>query len=378
MPEERDMGEGKVTGWENRVEMTRRCAVPAHIRIGTRGSALALAQTDLFIGRLQEAYPQITCEKVIIKTAGDKILDKSLQAFGGKAVFVSEFEEAILNGEIDYAVHSAKDMPMELAGGLAVVCVLPREDVRDVLLTRRGTQIEKRKEAVIGTGSLRRQSQIAALYPNVRCESLRGNVTTRIQKLKDGGYDGIILAAAGLLRLGLDRDEELSYQYLDVEQMLPAGGQGIIAIEGRADGQEFLQAVTDERAALALTVERDILKRLDAGCHEAVGVYAEVTDALAQAEKSVVEGKKSRAADEEICIRIFREQDGILCHQEGNASVSEWRTLAAGLVKKLCDHAPENCQNAPGKGNEPENCQNAPGKGKAPEKRRNAPGWREK
>lgn len=330
-----------MTGEENRTEMAEVCAIPAHIRIGTRGSALALAQTDLFIGRLQEVYPQITCEKVIIKTAGDKILDKPLQAFGGKAVFVSEFEDAILNGEIDYAVHSAKDMPMELADGLAVACVLPREDVRDVLLTRRGTQIEKLRSAVIGTGSLRRQCQITALYPNVRCESLRGNVTTRIQKLKDGGYDGIILAAAGLRRLGLDRDEALSYQYLDVEKMLPAGGQGIIAIEGRASGQEFLQAVTDEYAALALAVERDILKRLDAGCHEAVGVYADVLDAPAQAEKSGAEEKRNLTTDVEIRLRIFREQDGILCRQDGTTPVSEWQTLAAGLTEKLCDGAPK-------------------------------------
>lgn len=317
--------------------------IPRHIRIGTRGSALALAQTELFIRRLQEVYPQITCEKVIIKTAGDRILDKPLQDFGGKAVFVSEFETAISDGTIDYAVHSAKDMPMELAAGLAVVCVLPREDARDVLLTRRGTQLEKLPSPVIGTGSLRRQSQLAALYPNARAKSLRGNVPTRIQKLKDGSYDGIILAAAGLRRLGLDQDEELSYEYLDEEKMLPAGGQGIIAIEGRAEGQEFLQAVTDEQAALALAVERDILKRLDAGCHEAVGVYAEVveTETTAEAETPCAGESGRLTPDTQVRIRIFREQDGVLCRADETTTISKWETIVARLTEKLCDSAPE-------------------------------------
>lgn len=362
---ENDMEGCKVTGQGNGAEMTQQCAVPAHIRIGTRGSALALAQTDMFIERLRKVYPMIACEKVIIKTAGDKILDKPLMAFGGKAVFVSEFEDAILNGTIDYAVHSAKDMPMELAEGLAIACVLPREDVRDVLLTRCGTKIEELPRAVIGTGSLRRQSQITALYGNVHCESLRGNVTTRIQKLKDGGYDGILLAAAGLRRLGLGHDAELSYQYLDVEKMLPAGGQGIIAVEGRAEGQEYLQAVTDERSALALCVERDILKRLDAGCHEAVGVYAKVkgrADGVIAA--SGVDGEMEAsgvdrtvdasgvggtvevsgagedtalAQDTELRIRIFKEQDGVLCRREGTVCAAQWQTFAAELVQDICN-----------------------------------------
>lgn len=335
---ENDMEGCKVTGQENGTEMTQQWAAPAHIRIGTRGSALALAQTDMFIERLRKVYPTIACEKVIIKTAGDKILDKPLMAFGGKAVFVSEFEDAILNGTIDYAVHSAKDMPMELAEGLAITCVLPREDVRDVLLTRRGTKIEELPRAVIGTGSLRRQSQITALYGNVHCESLRGNVTTRIQKLKDGGYDGILLAAAGLRRLGLGHDAELSYQYLDVEKMLPAGGQGIIAVEGRADGQEYLRAVADERTALALCVERDMLKRLDAGCHEAVGVYAKVEDrADGMTAASGVDEGTILMPDTELRIRVFKEQDGVLCRKEGIVCAAQWQMLAAELAKDICN-----------------------------------------
>lgn len=320
-----------MTGEESRKKMTEKYTVPAKIRIGTRGSRLALIQTELFIQRLQEVYPGIACEKVILKTAGDKILDKPLQEFGGKAVFVSEFEDAILNGTIDYAVHSAKDMPTELAEGLSVACVLPREDVRDVLVTRKGTQPDKLDQAVIGTGSLRRQTQILEVYPNAVCASLRGNVPTRLQKLKDGGYDGIILAAAGLRRLGLAADEELSYQYLGVEEMVPAGGQALIAIEGRDGDQEFLRPITDERAALELAVERDILRRLNAGCHEAVGVYARVMEPSAQ-----------NLEQEQICIRLMKEQDGRIFRQKEMGEAADWEQLAAKLVQKLVAVMQEN------------------------------------
>lgn len=297
--------------------------IPESIRIGTRGSLLALAQTDLFIEQLQKHYPGISCEKVILKTAGDKILDKPLLEFGGKAVFVTEFEDAIKEGRIDYAVHSAKDMPMELSEGLTVACVLPREDARDVLVTRKGTKLAELKEAVIGTGSLRRQSQLLALYPNAVCRSLRGNVPTRLEKLKAGAFDGIILAAAGLKRLCLDACEEYEYTYLDLEDMVPAGGQAIVAIEGRSGKeQEFLKAVTDEKAALELQAERLILKGLNAGCHEAVGVYAEILDGPG-------------CSEEQMRIRLMKEIDGQIFRTEGVTTLADWKALAERLADEV-------------------------------------------
>lgn len=253
--------------------------LPDKIRIGTRGSRLALAQTQIFIDMLHEKYPEIQCQVVIIKTTGDRILDKPLLEFGGKAVFVNEFEEAIRDGRIDYAVHSAKDMPMELLEGLDIVCVLPREDARDVLITRKGCHIEHMGSAVIGTGSLRRQFQVRELYHNVECTSLRGNVTTRLEKLRAGEYDGIILAAAGIKRLGLHQEQDLEYRYFSSDEIVPAAGQGIIAIEGMGGHkQHFLEAIDDRRARRELLTERQILKQQGAGCHEPIGVFAEASD----------------------------------------------------------------------------------------------------
>lgn len=227
---------------------------------------------------MQEKFPAIECEKVIIKTKGDRITDRPLAEFGGKGVFVTEFEQAIRNKTLDYAVHSAKDMPAELSEGLAIVSVLERGDARDVLVTKKGYDIVSSKNARIGSGSSRRIVQFAKLYPNVSFMGIRGNVTTRLQKLREGQYDGILLAAAGLSRLHLLQEEDLCYTYFDIRDMVPAGGQAIIAVEGRKDDdQRFLREITDEKTALELDTERNILAKLSAGCHEAVGVYAKIT-----------------------------------------------------------------------------------------------------
>lgn len=228
---------------------------------------------------MKKKYPTIECEKVILKTTGDRILDRPLLEFGGKGVFVTEFEQAIYNGTLDYAVHSAKDMPMELHKGLAIVSVLERGDARDVLITKQGFEMASAKSAVIGSGSSRRIAQFAKLYPDASFCGLRGNVTTRLQKLREGQYDGIILAAAGLSRLDLLQEDDLCYTFFDLWDMVPAGGQAIIAVEGRLDDdQRFLCEVTDEKTALELDTERNILKKLSAGCHEAVGVFAKITE----------------------------------------------------------------------------------------------------
>lgn len=331
------------------------------IRIGTRGSELARKQTELVIDAISKAYPDCVCETVILRTEGDRILDKPLMEFGGKGVFVTEFEEALQEGKIDLAVHSAKDMPMELAKGLTICGVLPREDVRDVLVTRKGHPLQmehflqerKQEEGTsdwmekereigaqnaepvveckvtenqhsalemyrIGTSSLRRQCQIEQLYSNVQCVSIRGNVPTRLRKLRDGEYDGVVLAAAGLRRLDLLQEEDLEYHYFDVEDMLPAGGQGIIAIEGREQDEiaECVKKISDSDAWLQLQTEQKVLHLLNAGCHEAVGVVTNLT------------------ADK-IELRIMKEMDGKLIYVDGRASRPEYSNLAVEQVQEL-------------------------------------------
>ena len=203
------------------------------IRIGTRKSALALIQTHLIADELKRAWPDIEVELVTKETLGDKILDKPLQEFGGKGVFVSEFEQAMKEGTIDLAVHSAKDLPMDLGKGLAIAAVSGRGD------PRKGAPRD-RQHIVIGTSSPRRQLEAAEyrgqLWPgagSLTCATLRGNVHTRLRKLEQGLYDGIILAAAGLERLDLMENPSYDYKYLDPQVFIPAGGQGIMAVEAR-------------------------------------------------------------------------------------------------------------------------------------------------
>lgn len=270
------------------------------VRIGTRKSELAVKQTCLAADRMKEETPGLEVELVLKQTTGDKILDKPLLEFGGKGVFVSEFEEALQKGEIDFAVHSAKDLPMELAEGLEIVGVPKRADIRDVVVTRMDGIVEEkagRGEAiVVGTSSLRRKIQIEALgkklwgVPAV-CENLRGNVQTRLKKLLEGQYDAIILAAAGLKRLEIlteaDREtkvqipeKNLCFRYLDWDEMIPAGCQGILAVEGRKGDEvnEAARRICDPDTLLSFQVERRILRLLNAGCHEPVGVCSQIKD----------------------------------------------------------------------------------------------------
>jgi hydroxymethylbilane synthase len=256
------------------------------IYIGTRKSALAVAQANIIAQALERTGSGLTAELVLKQTEGDRILDKPLLEFGGKGVFVTEFEQALLQEEIDFAVHSAKDLPMELEKGLEIAAVLKREDPRDVLVTPASRGLSGKKEIIIGTSSLRRKLQIeeigAAMWPGalVRCGNLRGNVQTRLSKLMEGSYDGIILAAAGLKRLGLWEDKRYHYHCFDCETFIPAGGQGILAVEGRQDSglEEVVRHIEDEEARLCLSLERKILRFLNAGCHEPVGVYSRLKD----------------------------------------------------------------------------------------------------
>lgn len=248
------------------------------IKIGTRGSKLAIIQTDMVIEALKNKHPEYNYEKVILTTKGDRQTDRPITSFGGKAVFVEEFENAILDGTIHMAVHSAKDMPNPCKEGLCVGGVLKRACEKDVLIYRKETKFDKETEIVIGTSSLRRQCQIKEIYPNAICKDLRGNIGTRINKLKDGEYDAIILAAAGIERQGLDNDEALVYDYLPTDKMLPAAGQAIIAIEVENDGfiKEIVKDISDVKTQIMLDTERKVLTKLNAGCHEPIGVLSTI------------------------------------------------------------------------------------------------------
>ena len=263
------------------------CSLKNTVKVGTRGSKLALAQTELVIKALRERFPQVDFQMVTMSTRGDRDTSRALLEFGGKAVFVEEFEEAILKGDIDIAVHSAKDMPMEIMEGLTISGTLPRACPQDVLIYKRGRSFDRNDSFVVGTSSLRRQYQIRDVYPNAECKNLRGNVGTRIQKLEDGEYDAIILAAAGLERLGIIdgsaecvevHKDELTFRYLSTESMLPAACQGIIAIETRTSGEacDMVREINDTEEYTQLICERAVLNRLKAGCHEPIGVYSEL------------------------------------------------------------------------------------------------------
>ena len=241
------------------------------IKIGTRKSKLALIQTDIVKDKIKKAFPEIEVEIVKIDTKGDQILDKSLTSFGGKGVFTAELEAELLSGAVDIAVHSAKDMPMDFPEGLGIGAVLDRADVRDAFVTTTGKKLEELEPgSVVGTSSLRRELLIKEINPYVTIKLLRGNVQTRLSKLRDGQYDGIILAAAGIERLGYEKEEGLHYQYLDPDVFLPAAGQGILAVESRtedAEMAEVLATIHSEKAESLLMAERAFLKTIGGSCN---------------------------------------------------------------------------------------------------------------
>jgi len=244
-----------------------------HLRVGTRGSKLALAQTDWVIQKLKTFFPQIEVEKVIIKTTGDKILDAPLSKIGGKGLFVKEIEEALLKGEIDFAVHSMKDVPSLVPQGLEVSIIPERESPFDVWISEYENLKEVRDNAKIGTSSLRRLCQLKRLRPDLVIEPLRGNVDTRLRKLREGLYEGIVLAEAGLKRLGL----EFKYRRFSLDEMIPAVGQGALGIEIRSEDKkvkEILKVLHCERTAIAVKAERAFLKILEGGCQVPLGAHA--------------------------------------------------------------------------------------------------------
>jgi hydroxymethylbilane synthase len=251
----------------------RRAAVP----LGTRASALARVQTDAVIGLLTAAWPDLECETRVIATAGDRTqaTGEPLPEIGGKGLFTEELERALRIGEIDFAVHSLKDLPTDDAEGVVVGAVTRREDVRDCLVAReRQSLAHLAKGAVVGTSSLRRAAQLSALRPDLEIRSIRGNVDTRIRKVAAGEYDAALLAAAGILRLGLEHEVT---EWLSPETMLPAPGQGALAIQCRAGDDTLLarlRELDDSAARAETTAERAFLRTLGAGCAAPVAAYA--------------------------------------------------------------------------------------------------------
>lgn len=249
------------------------------LRIGTRASQLALWQAEHVRILLQQYNPGLVVELVRIVTSGDKIWDVPLAKVGGKGLFVKEIEEAMLRGEVDIAVHSMKDVPVVLPPPLHLPVVLPREDPRDAFVSNRFATLEELPaNAVVGTSSLRRQAQLQARFPHLRVENLRGNVNTRLAKLDDGRYDAILLAAAGLIRLGL---KARITQLLPITQSLPAIGQGAIGIELRRDDAETLariEPLNDLNTHICVTAERALNLRLEGGCQVPIGGHAVLTE----------------------------------------------------------------------------------------------------
>ncbi len=252
------------------------------IRIGTRGSKLALWQANHVSNLLSTSNPELKIEIQIIKTTGDSVIDSPLSEIGGKGVFVKEIEEALLSDNIDIAVHSMKDVPTILPEGLAIKAVAERHDPRDALVSNIGLPLAELPEGTrIGTGSLRRGAQILHHFPNLQILSIRGNVDTRIRKLKESGeFDAIVLAVAGLERMGLG--EEIT-EVISADIMLPAPGQGIVAIESRADDQEttdILRAINHTQTQIAAISEIAFIYRLGGDCNVPVGCNARLNDNL--------------------------------------------------------------------------------------------------
>jgi hydroxymethylbilane synthase len=249
------------------------------IRIGTRGSALALQQTQAAVDALHTVWPDVIAEVIEIRTTGDRIQDVPLAKIGDKGLFVKEIEEALLDGRIDWAVHSVKDLPSELPRGLCVRILAARSDPRDVLVARPGWRLATLPEkAVLGTSSLRRRAQLLHWRPDLEVVPVRGNVGTRLRKLETDDLDGIVVAAAGLVRMGW---EGRISDIIPPEICLPAVGQGALGVEMRSDDEEahaLFKPLTCTATQAAVTAERSFLAHLQGGCQVPIAAWATVDD----------------------------------------------------------------------------------------------------
>ena len=294
---------------------------PEKVVIGTRKSRLALIQSSIVADYLRENFPDMEVSLLSTTTTGDRIQDKSLDKIGGKGLFVKELDRALLEGKSDLSVHSLKDMPFDEPEGLCTFAYSKREDARDVLVLPEGkSRIDLSKP--IGVSSLRRLIQVSAIYPEAEFDSIRGNVPTRIEKLDSGRYGALILAAAGLIRLGL---EERISRYFEADEVIPCAGQGILAVQGRSsDDLSYLEGFDDKASRAAAFAERSFVKTLGGGCFFPAAAYAEVkNDSLTlsglyfseQKKKYITgqaKGKVSEAKDigPDLACRLKKELDG--------------------------------------------------------------------
>ena len=257
------------------------------IIVGSRGSRLALCQTQHIVNRLQKFHPQFRFVIKRIRTKGDELKGTPLSRFGGKEVFVKELEAALLAGETDLAVHSFKDLPLKLSRGLEIAAVTHREDARDVLVSKANSLSQLPLGASIGTSSLRRATQVKAFRPDLDVRDIRGNIDTRLRKLSNGQFDGIILAAAGLIRLGW---EDQITEYLPMDICLPAVGQGALAIEVREGDEEIKQLVSflnHELTRQTIAAEQAFLHFLGGGCHTPIAAFGQIDSRVLELEGMV-------------------------------------------------------------------------------------------
>ena len=285
------------------------------ITVGSRESVLAVVQANMLIDCLKAAHPELDIELVTMKTTGDKILDRTLDKVGGKGLFVKELDAALLERRADLTVHSLKDMPMEVSAELPLLCFSKREDPRDALVLPAGVT-ELAPGAVIGSSSLRRVLQLRALFPDNPVEPVRGNLQTRLRKLDEGQYGALVLAAAGLKRLGL---EERISRYFTTEEIIPAAGQGILGVQGRrGEDHSYLDCFADTETGYAALCERAFVRELDGGCTSPVCAHA------------VVEG-------EHISLRGLYYDPATGAHRVGTdeGSVHEAEALGAHLARSL-------------------------------------------
>ncbi|MCY1277151.1 Porphobilinogen deaminase [compost metagenome] len=295
------------------------------IRIATRKSALALWQAEYVKARLEQAHPGLKVSLVPMVSKGDKLLDAPLAKIGGKGLFVKELETALLENEADIAVHSMKDVPMDFPEGLGLYCICEREDPRDAFVSNRFDSLDTLPAgSVVGTSSLRRQAQLLARRPDLKIQFLRGNVNTRLAKLDAGEYDAIILAAAGLIRLGF---EDRIRSSISVEDSLPAGGQGAVGIECRTGDSEIhalLAPLHHQDTALRVTAERALNKRLNGGCQVPIACYA------------VLEG-------DQLWLRglVGQPDGGQLLRAEARAAAVDAETLGVKVADQLLEQGAE-------------------------------------
>ena len=248
-----------------------------HWIVGTRGSRLALVQTEMVVGKLQALYPSFEFEKRIIKTTGDSVWDTPLYLIGEKGLFIKEIEEALVRGEVDLAVHSMKDLPTDLLGGLSIGAMLRREDPRDTFVSLKYARLaDTPRGARIGTSSVRRKAQLLAARPDLEIVPLRGNVDTRIKKLETEALDGIILAYAGVKRMGL---EERVRERIPFDIMIPPSGQGAIGIETKAgdDAADLVSPLNDDATRFEVGLERASQTGVGGGCSVPLGINAELS-----------------------------------------------------------------------------------------------------